>query len=407
MSSIGTGKFTRYGDKQIAALLNPFTVHNNSPKWPDGLANYSIGRKHQFTSEIFGPDIVICLFPGSSNWLQAFKWNEDSNWPILLANHGDDRTFQYEYSEQAGGKTIKPAGWLDAGNGENIRFNQWRGVSYALHIDCCNNDEDNDGWFEAIRVSRNSFRHRFGLITATTTGSNNDILYAPWKPYFPHTRIGDGIPSRLTVQEWYSARNWAINPSHATGKIKNLENVMFRLNNESTENEFIKWRPINGLAVALEEGTYHCPVFQSAVNEPLPPQLGTPAYQDSGTYAVPFTELAQATTLGQTDASEVVNTETGEPAAPRQIVDWNNTYISDSFDMILIRIHGMDRTRLVLHSVQNVELQCAERNLFKSFQTVSYEGRDELQQFTDNVQKNKKLPFFSTTKNYANEKIYS
>ena len=86
-SGNNAGSSNSYSDKVFSTLYNPFSIKNNNPKWPDGLANYSVGKKNQFSSEVYGRDLVLCLFPGMSNWFQCYLWDETENRFELLTNH--------------------------------------------------------------------------------------------------------------------------------------------------------------------------------------------------------------------------------------------------------------------------------------------------------------------------------
>ena len=419
-ASYNKGEHSRYGDKHIHQLYNPFSVHNNAPKWPDGLADFSIGRKQQFASQIFGSDLLICLFAGSSNHCMAFTWDENRDRSVLLANHRTSQDFEFEnnppFDPDAGSGPaeglVQPIGWSEDVNGRNIRFDNWRGVSYALHVNCCNNDEDNDGWWEAIRVQRNTFRHRFGLIIDRNRQPERPGQQAFYtetgylKHYVPETFVGDACPAYMTVQEWYSARNWALNPSYQTGKLKNIQKVMFRLNQTQTLNEFQKMRPVpwdNTEAHSSQWQPQHHAVYNMDVNEAYPKVHVDTDEQYVSSLWVPFTELNQEALYNFNDDAPITIDALGENWAQNtyDISEWMKTSISEGFDMILIRVHGLDRTHLNLHSVQCTELMCSESNSYNTFMTSSYAARDQLERYIEYVQKNQKYPGTTVSKYYC------
>lgn len=410
------GEQTQYGEKQINALYNPFTFTNCAPKWPDGLANYSIGRKQQFSSEVYGADILICLFPGAGNWCQAWFWDEAANDAMMLANHGDTRTFKFtrdKYDtinvpaiDPARNATLLPEGFRT----KQQRFDKWRGVSYALHINCCNNDEDNDGWFECIRTSRNSFRHRFGILTDELTGANA-LTRGIYQPVIYNGHV---VPAAATIQEWFSCRNWALNPSYATGKLKNIQKLIFKLNPESTFNPFQKMKPITwtneepappaegedppaptGQVQSAEAADQHKVYdYDWSGFDYMETPPSTPSIKGSiGEVRTPATELNdhpfEITPDGVTNTNGIKKNPTDTIFIP----DWDESVIDESWDMILIRVHGLDRTRLNLHSVANVELMCGEYNTYTPFLSVAYSADEKLERYITNTQKNQKLPF--------------
>lgn len=379
MTDTDSGKNISYSERIFASLYNPFSIKNTSPKYPDGLANFSTGIKRQHASEVYGRDLVICLFPGKQNWCQCYEWDETDNRLVLWANHGVKSEAVCKtavINDPTSDRSIVP----------DQKWNNWRCCGVALKIECANNDEDHDGWFECIRTDRNATRHRFGILTFTdfpATGSHysvsterKDVWITPFKrnDYY----IGHMLPSNATVQEWYSARNWALMPSYASGKLKNIDNYVFCLNPNKDDNEFVKTKPVSySLEGIFEEVPYEYPLDDY---DGVPPTKGTAAMVDANLKnEIPTMELNENNTLPD-DFYEIPNFE--------------QSFMSQSWDMIIIRIHGIDATRLSLHSVSNLELTCNEFSEESRYLTPAYPDTDKLAQWRAHVTKERKIPFF-------------
>jgi len=384
-----SGHQTTIGSKTMSSIFNPFSIRNNQPKWPDGLASYSIGRKNQYTSEVYGKDLVFAFFPGLLNWCQVYYWDEDANVFHLVSNHHkyDNVDLMYEFSNDLGTGTNDNHVWRNV-NIDPKYYESWRPVSLGLRIECVNNDEDNDGWFEAIRTNRDTYRHRLGIIKAGTGGLNDTTLKsantAPTS--YEHTDLYHGMmyPATMTVQEWYSARNWALHPSYSSGKLKDIGDYIFTLNQTTNDNEFIKLRALSVAPTGvIPQDVYRREYDTSSVTlkYTIPPVWGTSTAVADTTNYIPVTE---------------VNQETGTTTQASLIPDVQKLYISDAFDMILIRVHGLDNTRLMLQSVQNIELTCGERSPYLQFTSVSYPNKEGLAQYLNIQSKQRETPYYRT-----------
>ena len=395
--SSNPGASTSYKDKQLATLYNPFSIKNNAPKWPDGLASHSIGRKQQFASEVYGQTVVIALFPGSTNWLVAYSAVGEIGGtppqdyaPALVACHGDDRTFLYtdrvgtDPDSLARVWTIEP---------QLNKYSAWRPVSYALKIRCCNNDEKNDGWWEAIRTSRNKFLEGFGIAMRDTSVPTADPA-AYKRPdtvtpvYEPQVFRGHALPTRDLAHDWLWDPKWFRQPTYCTGELKDIGDVTFQLNNEQQHNEFIKMRPINGTDDANAMYSESIQVY----DWPEPPTKTT----DPGGPVIPTAHKSLENIL-------VYSKNTGAASADQHNeINLQESVIADSLDIVLIRLHGISNlSRILLHSVANIELMCGEFSELAQYQTVCYSDKDALERYIDYRQTLHKLPFHVDPAQYS------
>lgn len=330
-----------FAGKQMATLYNPFSLKNNQPKWPDGKAQYSIGRKHQHAAEITDNNFVVVLFPGLTNWCIAAK--HDGTTATLLANHGSTLSVKYAHGVDTGSH------WWNVGSGIADHFETWRPVSYAMVIKNINNDEWNEGWFEAIRTPRNVFMETFGLSTEDTTENSN-----------PQVFVANAVPDAVSMQAWFNSMKWTNQPTYVTGKLKDIGNYMFQLNNQKRDNDFLKVRNLSLHSEALNEETVN-------------------VYNDTANIAIPKIGLESGSTI---TAGEIKNFE--------------NTVIHDSLDIVLVRIHGNtdeeNKTKMLIHTCANQEFMCAENSEFAQYQSAAYPALYELNSYLEYRSKFSKIP---------------
>lgn len=390
--SSNMGASSTYGDRVMSTLYNPFSIKNNTPKYPDGLASHSIGRKQQFASECFGYKMVICLFPGSTNWCFAYGTDvtDASNLdPVLIANHGDNRTFtigQYTRTptEDPNDPTINTTDdWSLTFKGNT--YSAWRPVSYGLKIRCCNNDEMNDGWFEAIRVSRNHFLSQFGVVANILKADDSNTSLSEPSPadgrvYNPTVWRGNVLPLNNLADMLLHSNTWHRIPTYCTGELKDIGDYMFQLNQEKHENDFIKVKPLNGNVWAVSN---LIKMARWNFTTGVDPRLIVP-YANS---IYETTKLQVMSPVQAVDDSTVGNNKQEE------FFEVTKTFVADTMDMILVRIHGIKTaTRIMLHSVANIELLCGELSELAQYMSVAYSHKDELQRFLDFRNSNYKLP---------------
>lgn len=375
-----SAKDTTYESKVLSTLYNPFSLKNLDPKWPDGLCNSSRGVQMKRTTELNGSEIVIALIPGYVNWCFAFQWDEvDNRWNLLM-NHCDNtyimshleqahiiatpstvpQEYTYEYafgaqqdSQDIGTKVHEP------------EFSSWRGVSYGLRMMNVNSDHDNDGWFECVRTSRNAFVNRLGLALILQnpppegpTGANvyeiEDRLakssYGDREKDNIYIKPGCVFPLTSTAQEWFSARNWAIMPSYASGKLKELKDFVFSLNPEKAHNDFqkIEYTPFSYTESISEKISINTNIGVAYNNYDTSQWFDELIIDLDTDYAVVgMVTENQDSAGGNTKFTRWVNFQKG--------------FTSPNFDIILVKIHGLANTRTVVSSVANLEFQINER----------------------------------------------
>lgn len=293
-------------DTFLAVVCNPWQEHEN-PKFPDGRAQYSVGRRHVNAEEVKYTSVpdgrtdqlsdketsLIVLFAGINNHCvmvqemdcatdlkgsmttqDAYMGQLDSYVGALLSNHYSktgvafnsdikmldaDQSYIPEVALHRRLATLTPT---------SASFKAWRPVSVGLRIKCLNNETEDGGWFEAIRTSRNlltdlsgsgklngnpfgvAFQHDF--YTKKVTWDLTDDNIASVLPGVTATDKSKKITAgNLLPSIGFISRNthedlsdWGAHQSYCQGKITDLDCVEFQLNCVKKANEFIPIRPI-------------------------------------------------------------------------------------------------------------------------------------------------------------------
>lgn len=127
-----------------SVILNPFSNVSTIPRIPDGLAAYSTGYREQITEAVNLDGIkYLLLYPGLT---RPFITIEDPP----NQNPAADLTL----GVMTGGRLLRTNEVAFTGSMayvESVRI-----VSQGLSMKCTSNSQNNDGYFEAIRLSSNS-----------------------------------------------------------------------------------------------------------------------------------------------------------------------------------------------------------------------------------------------------------
>jgi hypothetical protein len=401
--TIGRGKGIRAGGRDDSALgakclsvaINAFSDATQQPRFPDGKANESVGMKYQMINEIeavTGGEIEILFFPG----LNACILVKDA----VSKSLGERSTFENSattklqrvenhVSGEVRLELINPTAPAPQYSLDNLKvtFTQpeermvakWRAVSYGLLLSLVNNSEENDGWWEACRISPPADAREFAMSLIYPNLTVAQINTSPREfTQFPHITQPFNI---FPVMPQISSSQMLNTPSYSTGKLRNIHNVIFQLNPDFGTHEFIDMNrstTINGTSffdqdVAAEGHPFD--VDTAALGNPQQPR-------DNG---APLTALAahKGITFGR--------------AVP-QIEDTPlDTFFDHTFDAIFIRIHGVDGkggrspSRLTMHSVMNQEIIYDEKAHNARFHqpSVYHRGHDKLKSSVSAAQVNK------------------
>ena len=144
----------------MAVALNAFSDKTMQPRFPDGKASESVGMKYQMINEIEYTELStmeIIFFPGLNTCIHVKNATSKS----LGARTSPENQYQGKIQRVSNHVTGDVSVQTSASGTQVFRFEQanerhvakWRVVSYGLLLSLVNNSEENDGWWEACRIT--------------------------------------------------------------------------------------------------------------------------------------------------------------------------------------------------------------------------------------------------------------
>jgi hypothetical protein len=208
----------------LLGQLNPF-LKNAQPRIADGAANKSISSSYRTTNAVtitagnighfmFVPGLKTGLF-----WTDGVPTGANMNRADY--NNGSDITFSIPgWASNPGVPTARE---IDAAT--NIA--KYRLVSQGLRLTCIDNDQNNDGFYEAVRVNRP--RNALDWTIEGLTANMNDVYLEPI------VSAGLGLPDLVSS-------SITDDDSYMCGSIKSLANKQFNLKPTKDEVRFKNFR---------------------------------------------------------------------------------------------------------------------------------------------------------------------
>jgi hypothetical protein len=201
---------TKKTDPNLKVMEHPFSVATTTPKIPDGKAYDSAGLRLQSTKEITtktSGDVWVLLYPGLNCGAWIF-FNEPTPEEMTLGY------YQHGMFKKDGDKFVQE---------ENSAISRWRIVSQGLRMSLLNNDDENDGWWEAIRTQMGAHQtNEFNILGDTAIVG-------------PSTDYASG--NYLTVN--VDSLNMVEHPTYCSGKLKDLDKTNFYLRPTGGDHDFI------------------------------------------------------------------------------------------------------------------------------------------------------------------------
>ena len=205
--------------QQLHMMHNPFSSATSQPKIPDGKATKSLGFAQQSVEEFSGTgEVELLIFPG----LNACTIIKGLDSPTPIGN----RTF---YIPRFQGANV--ANWDDAVDSStpfNVaqldNYAYWRHVSVGVQMKLLNPVDEDDGWWEAIRLTAELDNNEWML---TTVDNSTDRLNAGVMA--PVNQLFVGVNNNQIANE----------PSYSTGLLRDLNRVQFELHTIRDQSEFI------------------------------------------------------------------------------------------------------------------------------------------------------------------------
>lgn len=192
----------------LAVMRNPFSTATTTPKVGDGKIGHSVGSREGIAVQVSDPNGEICfiLSPGLNSSLQAITNNKQGETPDI------------EYFDNTLDQQLSNTGKKLPSNPDRYRL-----VSAGVRLTCINNSENNNGWFEAIRVPMSY------STDAPTAKDDTDIDLVGSTFDVITGNVGNMVVNPDCESKLRISRSWAIHPSYVTGKLRNLEKHLFYL----------------------------------------------------------------------------------------------------------------------------------------------------------------------------------
>lgn len=326
---------------ELAAFHNPFSKVVQQPRIPDGKATNSLGVRCQSVKDMKVGNAVswdlakntthIFLFPGISSSVIAFNTptnfqNEDpQNRDFYVMGYKDHAPFFVGTDLQ----WFRNDGSEEATLSNTKKIAKWRLVSAGLKMSLINNDETNDGWFEAVRINNCMANEDFMLTTMNNLNLNS---------------MGAVTPSINFAQQMENETSLVEETSYQTGLLKDIHKYTFNLHPTTDQIEF------------------------KTMNEDYNLRNNIP--DDPTTTAVGQNDIARYDgNLGV--FNKIAYFDNGSQRA-QNFVD---KMVCRDHDMIYIRVHGRSTnaasdpsSQLLLHATSNYEVMYDASNDFSKFQ---------------------------------------
>lgn len=345
----GMERNTPYAKACMEVALNAFSRATKQPRFPDGKVTESIGLHYQMMNEIEAApgssgNIDIIFFPGINACMTIRGATTPDLGPPTSPQNAALSKLQRVSNHVTGNVEIV---------GDQLVFEQvpqlyvakWRLVSAGCMFSLINNSEENDGWWEACRITPSSDIRDYGF--SYSPMANPDDCYGQPINVF-HT-----IP-QLTSSEMLNQS------SYSTGKLRHINNVLFSLNPEYGDRDFIDLARRTEIELSPGAGANLTPV-------------GMPLHglikPDGGLDYVGATFAATAST------------------SPRVNDEVISSLIDTTFDAIYIRIHGVDNSngrnpsKLTMYTAMNHEIvydEKAHNAKFHAGHAVYHDKHDQI-----------------------------
>ena len=196
----------------------PFSTATTTPKIPDGTAVPTIGVQYRSTHVVTQPNNgkqLVYLFPGINSWGAVYDehQNKQTNW----FNASTTNEFIVKAPEE---DTIPVNTLYHLQKSPQNHIIKWRVVSAGLRVKNTNNDSQNEGIWEAVRVPLTVN----DVMVCISTGDKQGKV-----------ELHDVTTDRLRTNT-----NWQNDSSYQTGKIKDFGKYEFRLKPNDRRHEWVE-----------------------------------------------------------------------------------------------------------------------------------------------------------------------
>lgn len=417
------GKHITYASRHMSTLWNPFSYKNTEPKYPDGLAQYSIGQKYTNHFVVEGEDILLLLYPGLVNSVLAFSAASTSDAIVRgIALHADDGDLFERHTKALPDSNDQPIVQYVTLS-PSPKFSSWRPVSYAIKIQPISNHQaiecGKDGWWEAIRLNGGIDDNTWGVHGFQQTESQPDQTYrdfggptsdvwerTSWQNHVEKKNTqrwinGKGTlqPVKDTMQTFQSSEGWTLQPSYSRGCVRDIQCWTFQLNNIRRDNEFIDVRGVSIIAPGAQTGKKDDAYEHNDVKFLLPNETYDKFAYGEYKGVVTSSKRNGINYEHPSNYSEQDNTRYKRPHTAS--IEGFNSLHSSAFDSIAIKLHAREKSRFIVQCVANIEYLAYNDSTLQEYTTTSYSALEELSQYLDTRSNDYKFP----NHNYFRDKL--
>jgi len=186
----------------LSVYKNPWSTASSNPKIPDSKAFNSCGVRLQQSVELTlsGSIAHILLFPGLNNGVSLVGFSTPLDTVVPYSNHG-------QVSAVDG---IQPA---------DSTIHKWRIVSQGLKLVSLNTGDENDGWFEAVRIQANDLS-----------------TFAPITVPGARLVLGSYLSTQLPCVD--ISKEFVRHSTYITGKLSSIDQFLFNLAPNGSDHNF-------------------------------------------------------------------------------------------------------------------------------------------------------------------------
>lgn len=209
---------------QLHIVHDPFSDTTNQPKIPDGKVNDSLGLHCKDVREFrnsedgtFGNVMHMLLFAGQNTCL------------VVRGSDAPTSTRTYFAPGFVGAGAANWVGYADGQSAFSVsdpeEYALWRTVSAGLQLKLLNPVEEDDGWWEAVRINEplDNVDWLLSTVNDETVGT---------------TKATDGAVLPVGLLEQLSTKSISNDPTYSTGLLRDLHRVQFELHGRLDYHDF-------------------------------------------------------------------------------------------------------------------------------------------------------------------------
>lgn len=215
--------------QQLEVFHDPFSNATSQPKIPDGKSVQSLGQSNQtvgsFRNEVNFETIECILYAGQNSGFAVAGIDDTLS----------TRQFKvFGYQDSGGPDWSAVSAGVNPDSKDEIfqrdGYGAWRVVSQGLRLSLLNAAEEDDGWFEAVRLNESFDALQYSMATLeNSTDVVNDGTIGPIEMIRPGAPVGDGDLTQRTL---------ANQPSYVTGLLRDLKNHQFELHGRVDHHDY-------------------------------------------------------------------------------------------------------------------------------------------------------------------------